>query len=328
MQTSSTLRASTSGAPSGFTLIELVVVLTILAVLAAAATVSTAGVVDQSRYDTTRSRLTDIESAVIGRPGLLDSQNRPWIQGFVADVGRVPKLIGTPGVDDGTLLNELWIAPVGVAPFSIQSAPGDPDVQLPCGWRGPYLRLPLGSTQVLDGWGHALHFVAEDGTPAVGAQALAGVTTLGADAQVGGAGYDADYGIVLSSTVAPLVAARHSGDVPFQVTGKVPDTAPTDVYVVVRLYGALDGSLITYDQPILGDTAPTALPAGTDIDFIGSFENVPIGPRALRVYLLNTDLTGIDKETAFTSAQIVAQSAIQHLTVVAGGIPTVVVSFD
>ena len=54
-------------------------------------------------------------------------------------------------------LSELWLLPSGIAPFALIQSANDTDVVVPCGWRGPYLRLALGQTSIRDGWGNPLN---------------------------------------------------------------------------------------------------------------------------------------------------------------------------
>ena len=74
----------------GLTLVEMLVVLAILVALTTVAVNSTEGVVDQGRYDATGNTLDGVRDAVLGREGLKGPDDRPFITGFVADMGRLP----------------------------------------------------------------------------------------------------------------------------------------------------------------------------------------------------------------------------------------------
>jgi len=166
-------RENTGGAqaPSGFTLVEMLVVLTILAVLAGVALQAIEPVADQARYEATQSTLTGVAEALLGPEGLRQTDGTPLITGFVADIGRPPVL---QGADPATQLHELWdpgsTLATGFA-FQNRSGPaahGSPptdysDISLPCGWRGPYLRLGVGTTDLRDGWGNPFSLSANGG---------------------------------------------------------------------------------------------------------------------------------------------------------------------
>jgi len=148
-----------------FTLIELLVVLTILAILTAVAVTSVDGFQDQSRYEATQRGLQNISDAILGPQNQHDSSGNPFVSGFVTDMGRLPRAIDHDS-DSSTPLQpaELWINPYPAVSFSIRPADttnipvadvalADAEVKVPCGWRGPYLRLAAGETILRDGWG-------------------------------------------------------------------------------------------------------------------------------------------------------------------------------
>lgn len=129
--------------------------------------------------------------------------------GFLADLGRLPRaLVATneAGLVVRTL-SELWRRPADVAPFDLRPATAenlavpaeekaalaDAAVIVPCGWRGPYLRLPFGRDRLLDPWGNPLEtpddagfarlFVATNEPSARAAHLVGHVRHLGADAR-------------------------------------------------------------------------------------------------------------------------------------------------
>src|SRR5437868_6644515 len=91
---------------SGFTLVELLVVLAILVALTTVAITSLGGAQDQGRYDATQRTMQAVEDAVIGPANERDSDGSPLNTGFVADMGRLPNACDVGG---GTLVpRELW----------------------------------------------------------------------------------------------------------------------------------------------------------------------------------------------------------------------------
>ncbi len=154
----------------GLTLLELLVVLVILAVVATVAVNSLQPQVETARFEQTRRLLDNIQNSVAGTRQMQQADGTPLISGFVADVGRLPKRETgvNPGVslqDTNELeLRELWDTQSVLArnyPFAFRAGPAQPvdysSIQLPCGWRGPYLHLPLGYQSLRDPWGRSFN---------------------------------------------------------------------------------------------------------------------------------------------------------------------------
>jgi prepilin-type N-terminal cleavage/methylation domain-containing protein len=151
------MKTNDGRAASGFTLLELVVVLSILAIVTALATRELGQVQDQRRFDLSRQGLEELGCAVLGSPRDRMPDGTPIAAGFVSDMGRLPVAIGTSELS----LAELWTDP-GIT-FDLRPATTTHGVPADCedaqvlvagGWRGPYLHLPLGLSEFRDGWGH------------------------------------------------------------------------------------------------------------------------------------------------------------------------------
>jgi prepilin-type N-terminal cleavage/methylation domain-containing protein len=135
----------------GFTLLELVIVLAILAIVTALATREVGHVQDQRRFEVTQRTLENIREVVLGVPNDRAPDGTRMQGGFVADTGRLP----------GNL-SELWTnAPTFHVRQAIVAnmAPGyealaDSDILVAGGRRSPYVRLPIGSSELRDGWGN------------------------------------------------------------------------------------------------------------------------------------------------------------------------------
>ncbi|NUN47725.1 MAG: prepilin-type N-terminal cleavage/methylation domain-containing protein [Candidatus Brocadiae bacterium] len=291
---------------AGLTLVELVVVLFILVLLATVAVTSTDGLIDQSRHDATRASMTAWEEALIGPKGERLPDGSPWIRGFVADVGRLPVVLG-----DGSTDQELWTKPDALPAFAIASPAGDAEVRLPAGWRGPYLQLGVGKTRFRDGWDGAFEFRKADGAVAIAGDAAAILRSLGAGGTPGGVGYDADLSVTIHSSIAPMEGPRHLGQLTFRTV--LPSPVPAGSSVVLRLYGPVNGALQTIAQwdAAAAAGAEIVLPAG------GSYP-ATIGPRAVRAYLVTGGIPG--SEDPIGAAP---RSAIVPVTVVEGGLPEV-----
>ncbi len=158
---------------------EVLVVLTILALLTTVAVTSSDVFLSQGRYEATTRTLTDIQEAVLGPPNARQADGTLISTGFIADVGR--SLLST-SADPTLALSELWALPSGMAPFSLIQSSNDTDVVVPCGWRGPYLRLPVGQSNVRDGWGNAMNLFTDlTGDPAAVGNPILAVSSSGGD---------------------------------------------------------------------------------------------------------------------------------------------------
>jgi hypothetical protein len=95
-----------------------------------------------------------------------DSEGARIRTGFLADMGRHP--LATTNQYGGCLSRSFWTPPSAADVYAAReavatnllpecdAADADADVVVPGGWRGPYLRLPLGKTRLLDAWGQRL----------------------------------------------------------------------------------------------------------------------------------------------------------------------------
>jgi type II secretory pathway pseudopilin PulG len=130
----------------GLTLLELVIVLGILAALSAVAVRSLEPLADQARYEATQRLLDDLRAATLGEAAQRPARLPAALSGFVADTGELP-----------TSVEALLALPPGLAAHAVQNFDSDrdgtPDVTLSSGWRGPYLHLGAGQSELLDGWG-------------------------------------------------------------------------------------------------------------------------------------------------------------------------------
>jgi len=201
----------------------MLVVLTILVLLAGVAVTATEGLIEQARYEATARAIDAVEEAILGPQGLRDPSGVPLAQGFVNDMGRLP---ASPA--------ELS-APTGSA-YSYSAAYG-----IGAGWRGPYLRLPLGGSVPLDGWGRELRIAPDEGALRV--------RSLGDPASAEGAQ-------PIDSSTDLLLEWR--GRVTFHVV-------TTATALTVALLRPVDGALASV-------TTATA---------DGAFEDVPAGARIL-----------------------------------------------
>jgi type II secretory pathway pseudopilin PulG len=253
------------------TLVELLVVLTILALLTTVAVTSTDVFLNQGRHEATTRTLTNIEDAVLGPANARQADGAVLTSGFVADLGRLPLAASS---DPLTGLAELWSNPGGVQPFAIRPAPSDPEVLVPSGWRGPYLRLPVGQGVLRDGWGNPVSLLNGSGNPAATGEAIAAVRSFGADGAPGGT---QDYDVDLTVTLADRIAVAASGNV-YVLDGNGQRQNPPDPSQIrVVLYGP---------NPTTGNVLETVVPTTVRADGVVSYAVATTpGPRFLRAYL-------------------------------------------
>lgn len=145
----------------GFTLIELTLVLFVLALSAHLAVRELSRQRVRRLRDAADRQLSEISSAILSADGT---------SGFLSDMGRLPAAIPVDPDDENTPLSlrELWSRPDGLGDHRARpatpenladgapSAIADPDILVPCGWGGPYLRLPPSAPRLRDPWGNPI----------------------------------------------------------------------------------------------------------------------------------------------------------------------------
>lgn len=278
--------ASTSRA--GLTLLELLVVLAIIAVIAGIALRTVSGTFDQSRYQANIAQVDAIETAILGPAG------------FLHDIGRLPEAQGT---EPRTQLSELWSQETLPA-FTIAAAPGDPEVQMGVGWRGPYLRLGLGRNDLRDAFGRDYELFAADGATLPVDTEIGLIRSLGADGQIGGTDFDADVLLVLAADADAVAAGLVADEIDRSVADLIirvhretlgePVQVGEGNRVLVRVYGPTDGTLET----LAAHTFTVGSPAILQHIFAG----LPLGPKVIRAYQADFGNLPTDDETPFATA--------------------------
>lgn len=113
---------------SGYTLIELVMVIVIVGVLAGVATVNFLRTTETSRYEATQAELDALAAAIVGDPTLTADGARTDF-GYVGDVGALPPTIDALAANPGLA---TWRGPYIKGDFSTNDYKND-------GWNVPYL---------------------------------------------------------------------------------------------------------------------------------------------------------------------------------------------
>jgi prepilin-type N-terminal cleavage/methylation domain-containing protein len=248
----------------GFTLLEMVIVLAILAVVTLVATRSISQAQDQRRFEVSQRLLRDVRAAIMGDESLRALDGTPGASGFLADMGRFP-----------SSLEELWKNTGGVG-FDLRAVEDVEGLRLASGWRGPYLRLPIGASVLKDGWGRELGFSVDDGVKFwhFGADGVAdGAAAGGAEA----ASYDADVAVWLP---AESGVARVYGQLRLKGSGGTNAASTANAVWEARVYGPDpdDPAALMSSELFSAETAGNATKVAWKIE-----GGITPGPRAVLV---------------------------------------------
>lgn len=125
---------------SGFTLLELVLVLFLIGLLASAGLLFTENQEDQAYFDETQRRLETIRKAII-RNGERTVNGQPELAGFASDMGRLPycvaELLYTGAVSD----TKFFISPCSTVNNLPMRRPATTADGIRYGWWGPYIQV-------------------------------------------------------------------------------------------------------------------------------------------------------------------------------------------
>jgi prepilin-type N-terminal cleavage/methylation domain-containing protein len=178
---------------NGFTLLELVVVITIIGFLVMIVARVHSGEDDQIRFEETVRQMEEVQKAILGARGSYVNGIRQF-SGYVSDLGVLPPFNG-----DGQP-ESLWSQ--GALPdWKYESISGTW-----MGWRGPYLESPRNNV-LKDGWGNPFVFSLSNGEMTMESHGADGRDDLG-----GETGHDIDIETTIKKTeyLAPI-AGRITG---------------------------------------------------------------------------------------------------------------------
>lgn len=194
----------------GFSLVEILVVLTILGITAMIAVGLSDTDQDQECFEQTETLLKQIKEAILGQPATCRCGTR-WFSGYVADMGELPELLGERMQPVGLWTNQLDA-------YGKENLPewnrDDSGSRIWAGWNGPYIRLRTDTLR--DGWDHLIVFRDYTTHPQDVAEGDMVIKSLGANGieDDTDTGFDQDVQIIVRhNEYAGTVAGRAAGDV-------------------------------------------------------------------------------------------------------------------
>jgi prepilin-type N-terminal cleavage/methylation domain-containing protein len=136
---------------TGFTLLELIVVISLLGLVTSLASDFVINETNQQRFETTKQRLAQIRYAIIGDTSA-SLNGQPIISGFIADTGKLPESIRQ------LITPEEYCTDFSIAIEADCTAAGESWRETVDNWKGPYLTATgytVDNTPVfVDSWGN------------------------------------------------------------------------------------------------------------------------------------------------------------------------------
>ncbi len=307
---------------TGFSLLEMMLVVLILSTLAFSAIDIVDNKDNQVRFEDTRRRLDLIRRAVIGETGAVYNGQR-LLSGYAADNGLLPKnddptkddqgilaLLSKPSNYDSYSLKSPIFDPKPAAtgindgPAPTEVVLSEPEEKLFKGYRsGSYLTPPPSSAApaFYDGWNAGASPNFGWNWTVTGTPEILTVTSLGADGGVGGTGiYDADIGITVTDDDWRVDvdgwAVTVQNKSTFDLAVSAPGCVRASLLVYLNSNDATDPNPFSWKR-LTSECIPGALAAGSNVDVLfpaaGGFQpstRIPAGEHLL-VLVVDKDPT-------------------------------------
>lgn len=184
---------------SGFTLIEVLMVITVVSILAVISIAVIPDTVSESRFNQTVAKMNQLRNAMIGNPEIREGTTRTSF-GYLGDVGAIPALI-----------SDLLAIPGGVGAYAVDST-----ARFGLGWNGPYLSgANTAADYEKDAWGTTIVYTPGGSPPTL--------VSYGANKVAGGTGFDQDITVNLPTelTTASVSGFICQGGGPFTSNAEV-----------------------------------------------------------------------------------------------------------
>ncbi len=295
------VRTTTQSLQSGFTLLEMVLVLFLIGLMASATLMLTENVEDQAKYDETKRRMQMMRTAIVGDP-TRTINGSPEISGFVADMGRLPLCVAellelgaekSPNTNPKTY-DSPCDASETIAVFDIDTSTG-----LGAGWRGPYIQVLTernGDLRFRDGYGNS------DASDALNSGWSYDVSTATGTISLVSKGFDPVGGTDLITENQLVVSADWEVELPATVNVTFKNQSAGDLPIsnenlVLRIYlsdltTGIDGDNGINDYLILDASSAIAGSLKTKNFTLNSTPTIPIGNRAYSIVCYEEPATG------------------------------------
>ena len=211
---------------SGFTFMEMIIVLSIMGILASLGLKAFDNVILNMKFESTIHEMEELKKAIVGDPQAIQNDVRASF-GYFGDMGSVPP----------SLTN--LITRGGQAALQV-----DATLDMVYGWNGPYLRTTFtqdANGNLTDGFGNSYVYSTVRNLSADGDSIYATITSLGDDGSAGGVGTAADINIELFKS--DLFGSVY-GNI-YDVNDFGMDNATVTIYYVNGSGGLTNGSTIT-----------------------------------------------------------------------------------
>lgn len=199
---------------SGFTIIEILMVIILVAIISVVSISVMTGSLDETHLEDTVEEMKQIKQAIIGNTALTSEGKRVSF-GFLGDIGAIPT--AAQGI-------AALVTNPALPAWAINAA-----TQIGIGWNGPYLGGGANAADyTTDAWGNAYVYSPAAVPPTI--------VSLGSDGAAGGVGYAADITVTLPTELrtATVTGYISQNGAAFSADAEVQLNYPDGVGVLVQ----------------------------------------------------------------------------------------------